>query len=235
MDLLSSITGSRVRADVLAALFASERRSHGASELGRWMRLPRQLVHRELKRLAAAGVVRVSKAAGRRQYERDVDTPVARELVRLIRQTRGRIPRIRHALVSLRSPSLAWLVAAPAGAAIGSGRRGERTAHLFVLTGAPRSLVRVQLANIVDRTTEVHSMSVREWVARLEKGDVLLRDVRRGQKLWVLGSWETLLAREHVELGAKHRSRSAVANWRGEPSDEWDEDWDPFAPVPGPA
>lgn len=78
-------------------------------------------------------------------------------------------------------------------------------------------------------------MSIREWVARLEKGDVYLRRARRARKLWVLGSWEELVAGERAELESKRLVSSARRNWREELSDEWDEDWDPFAPIPGPA
>ncbi len=76
-------------------------------------------------------------------------------------------------------------------------------------------------------------MSLREWVARLEKGELFLRHARRVRKLWVLGSWEALVSRERAELESKRLLRSVVGNWREELSDEWDEDWDPFAPLPG--
>jgi hypothetical protein len=232
MDLLTSITGSRVRADVLAALFGGVARVWMPNELGRVARHPRQVVNRELKRLAATGLIRARLADGRRHYEADREGPISRELFRLVRQTRGRIPRIRHALVALRSPTLAWVVGPSQDRRIGPWRR---KLELIVVTGAPRSLVRVQLADLIDKTTELSCMSIREWVTRLEKGDVLLRRARRGHKLWVLGDWETLTSRERAVIESDRLLRDTVANWREELSDEWDEDWDPFAPVPGPA
>ncbi len=232
MDLLTSITGSRVRADVLAALFCGLARSWMPNELGRVARHPRQVVNRELKRLAAAGLIRAKVSGGKRHYEADRDGPVSRELFRLVRQTRGRIPRIRHALVALRSPTVAWVAAAAPSHRAGPWRR---KLELIVLTGAPRSLVRVQLADLVDHATEVTCMSVREWVARLEKRDVLLRRARREHKLWVLGDWEVLVSRERAVLESDRLLRHALANWRDELSDEWDEDWDPSTPIPGPA
>lgn len=200
-------------------------------ELGRTTHQPHQLVCRELNRLKTVGLLRIRVLGGKRHYEPDPDGPVARELGRLIQQTRGRIPRVRHALVTLRSPTLAWVVPAERPRPI---RTGRRKVELIVLTGAPRSLVRVQLADVLDPETEIHCMSIREWVARLQKGDVFLRGARRGRKLWVLGSWEALLAREQAALDASRLLRSVAADWREELSDEWDEDWDPFAPVPGP-
>lgn len=170
---------------------------------------------------------------GKQQYEPASDGPVGRELTHLVLQTRGRIPKVRHALVQLRSRTIAWSIAGSAGRS--GGLRSRGLAALIVLTSAPKSLVRVQLADVVDRRMEIHCMSIREWVARLEKGDVYLRRARRARKLWVLGSWEELVAGERAELESKRLVSSARRNWREELSDEWDEDWDPFAPIPGPA
>ena len=122
------------------------------------------------------------------------------------------------------------------GSALGpSARQGARAApsSLIVLTSAPRSLVRVQLANVAGDGMEIHCMSIPEWVARLNKGDVLLRHARRARKLWVVGSWEDLMSRERAEIESKRILRAAVANWREELSDEWDDDWDPLAQLAG--
>ncbi|MBI2324268.1 MAG: hypothetical protein HYY42_05335 [Chloroflexi bacterium] len=232
MDLLGSLTGSRVRADVLAALFGARRRPWRPAELGRLTRRPHQLIVRELRRLATAGLLRTAVLDGKRHYEPDPDGPVVRELARLILQTRGRVPRIRHVLVGLRTRTIAWAVAGSAVPGTGSVT-STRGSALIVLTSAPRSLVRVQLANVADRDMEIHCMSVREWVARLEKGDVFLRRARRARKLWVLGGRDDLVSRERAEIESKKLLRSTRGNWREELSDEWDEDWDPFAPVFG--
>ncbi|HEX9436073.1 MAG TPA: hypothetical protein VGA16_02795 [Candidatus Limnocylindria bacterium] len=114
-------------------------------------------------------------------------------------------------------------------------RRPRYNSALIVLTSAPKALVRVQLAGLAGDGVEIHCLSVREWITRLEKGDVSLRRARRARKLWVLGSWEELVRREGVELDARRTLTAALANWREELSDEWDEDWDPFASPAGPA
>ncbi len=167
--------------------------------------------------------MRAIDSDGRRSYEPDLAAPAARELAALVRQTRGRIPLIRHALVALRTPTLAWALPS-------SGTERSRRFELVVLTGAPRSLVRVQLADLVPRDCQVHSMSTREWVARLDKGDVDLRRLRRSRKLWIRGSWEELLAAERGVLEAKRLLQRATSNWQEELSDDWDDSWDPFQP-----
>ncbi len=100
----------------------------------------------------------------------------------------------------------------------------ERQLRVLVETG----LVRVQLADLVGRECLLECVSVREWVTRLEKGDVELRRARRARKLWILGSWEDLLAGERAVLGSKRDLHRAIASWREELSDDWYDSWDPF-------
>jgi hypothetical protein len=227
MDLLSALTGSRLRADVIAVLFGGRPRSWKPMELEALTGRHHSPLYRELLRLVAAGLVRKPGRAPH-QFEVDADAPVAREIRRLVLQTRGRVPRLRHALVQLRGRTLAW--------AVGGSLRGTpgRTS-LLVLTSAPKSLVRLQLAKLTDAGTEVHVMSVSEWVTRLDKGDVFLRQARRARKLWIVGNWDELARRERAEIDSKRLLQSVRRNWREELSDEWDEDWDPSAAVPGPA
>ena len=224
VDILSSLTGSRVRADLLAALFGSTARTWKIMELERLTKRDHGPLRRELQRLADVGLLRAKTVDGHREYEAERDAPVAREISRLVGQTRGRIPRIRRALVQLRTRPVAWIVGPPPLPA-GDPRAGRRL--LVVVSASPRSLVRVQLASLCP-DMELHAMSIEEWVTRLAKGDVLLRHARRARKLWVLGSWDDLTAREGLHLDAKRIRRAAVANWQDELSDDWDDTWDPL-------
>jgi hypothetical protein len=226
MDVLAALTGSRVRADLLSALFGGRSRAWKPLELERVTGRPHSPIYRELRRLTAAGLLRIHSARRPRSYEPDTETPVAREVRRLVLQTRGRVPKVRHALIGLRSRTLAWALG---GSLKGTYARGA----IVILTGAPKSLVRVQLADLVDARTEIHCMSVSEWVTRLDKGDVFLRQARRARKLWIVGDWEELVRRERAEIESKKLLRTARRNWREELSDEWDEDWDPLARAPG--
>lgn len=226
VDILGSVIGSAARADILVVLFGQGPRAWTASELGRVTRRPHQVVDRQLRRLAAGGLVRTTVVGGTRQYEADIAATPARELSRFVRQTRGRVPRIRNALGSLRSPVLAWAIHRPTPRATKGPGRAE--SDLLVLTSAPKSLARIQLADLTGAAMHVHPMSIREWVARLQKGDVFLRRARRARKLWILGRWEDLVARERAEIASKRALRAALSDRREELSDEWDEEWDPF-------
>jgi hypothetical protein len=229
VDLLAAVTGSGVRADVLAILHADPTKVWTSSEVGRAARRRSHVVERELRRLAERGLVRVTAADNKRLYSADLRDPVARGLARFVRQTRGSIPRIRGALEKLRSPVLAWTISSQTQGARNPAR-GIRSDvfDLIVLTAVPRSLVRIQLTGLVGREVTVHCMSLREWLARLEKGDVFIRRARRARKQWVVGSWEELAQRERAQLDSARALKAAVANWREELSDEWDEDWDPM-------
>lgn len=200
-------------------------------ELERATRRPHSPIYRELRRLASVGIVRATLQEGRRHYEPIADDPIGRGLVGLVLQTRGRVPRIRHSLIQLRSRTVAWVVAGGAAVPRADDHGRPRNA-LIVLTSAPKSLVRVQMTDLIGSGMELHCMSVSEWMARLEKGDVFLRKARRARKLWILGGWDELVRRERSQVESRRTLGTAMANWREHLSDEWDEDWDPFAPVP---
>jgi hypothetical protein len=107
-----------------------------------------------------------------------------------------------------------------------------RTLGLVVLTSAPRSLVAVQLSGHLASDAGLTVLTMAEWLTALERGDPFLRRCRRGRKLWVLGSWDELVRREHSELEMRDTKKLVLADWREELSDDWDEDWDPAAAAP---
>ncbi|MGH2378272.1 MAG: hypothetical protein ACRDGT_07320 [Candidatus Limnocylindria bacterium] len=73
-------------------------------------------------------------------------------------------------------------------------------------------------------------MSAAEWVTRLTRRDVLVHSARRGRKTWIRGCSSQLVRLERAQQDARTTFDNAVANWRDELSDDWDEDWDPIAP-----
>jgi DNA-binding transcriptional ArsR family regulator len=226
VDRLQGILGSELRADVLAALFLSERLSWRASELGNATGRPRQSVQRELEWLAGVGIVSIRLLDGRPSYAVDATDPLTRQLGQLVRQARGPVPEIREALGRLRLPVTAWLSRNVSGA---SGR-ADRAAgdDLIVLTSAPHSVIQLQLVKVLKPGTRSYAMSIAEWIARLQKGETVVRRARRARKLWVVGCWQDLIRAESHYLELRRTLDAAATNWREELSDEWDEDWDPF-------
>ncbi|OGN86599.1 MAG: hypothetical protein A2082_05545 [Chloroflexi bacterium GWC2_70_10] len=227
IDILSAVIGSRVRADVLAVLHSDPTKVWTAMQIAAAMRRRTYVVERELRRLRASGLIRAVPADHKRLYSAEPLDPVARDLARFVRQTRGAVPAIRKALGALRSPVLAWLTSSTA-ALMDAPAPSARSA-LITLTSAPRSLVKIQLEGALEPQTKVHCMSLREWITRLDKGDLTLRRLRRGRKQWIIGSWGELVERERSQLQSTRTLRIALQDWREELSDEWDEDWDPVA------
>ncbi|MDE3111507.1 MAG: hypothetical protein KGN00_00850 [Chloroflexota bacterium] len=224
MDLLEALTASRSRADVLAALFLDDAHPWGVRELGRAAQQPHQNASRELEWLVEMGLVRAATQGGRTSYTVVVGDPLGSELGRLIRQARGHVPGLRKTLLRLSQPMIAWLTRTSSPTVrypcVGS--------DLIVLSSVPKSVVELQLSNVAARDTRVHPMSVAEWVTRLQKGELLVRQARRARKLWVVGSWDELRRLEQRYLESRRTLTAAMSNWREELSDEWDEDYDPL-------
>ncbi len=233
-DVLLTVTGSRARAAILAGLFAAAPRWWGPSEIARASGQPHQTASAELRRLRAVGLVRLAEMSGRDRYYPETEDPIAVELARFIRQTRGRIPALRAALESFESPSIAWITEVPASASSKVVRSGggspDSRAELFVLTSVPTRLIRAHLLASGGADLGVQAMSAAEWVARLARRDVLVHVARRASKTWVRGSSGELIRWERAQRDARTTLSRAVANWRDELSDAWDEDWDPTIP-----
>lgn len=225
MDVLESLVGSGSRADLLTALFVRDPRRWRAYELARAANRPPQNVGRDLEWLIEAGVLRTAPLEGKPSYDLDLASPLVRQLGQFVRQARGRVPEIRHELRRLSLPATAWLIRA---APLGSGGALAARSELIVLSCAPKSVIQLQLARVIEREVRTLPMSVAEWMARLQKGEAVARRARRARKLWVLGSWEELVRLERHYADSKRTLQAARANWREELSDEWDEDWDPF-------
>ncbi len=183
---------------------------------------------RELEWLLDVGIVSLRILDGSRAYEVDGTSPLVRELGQLVRQARGQVPDMRQALQRLSLPVTAWLTRAGPATNGTSAADDAARSDLIVLSYAPRSLIQLQLANVAGCDVRTYPMSIAEWMARLQKGEVVARRARRARKLWVVGSWEELIRLERHYLESKRTLQAAMTDWREELSDEWDEDWDPF-------
>ncbi|MBU6422667.1 MAG: hypothetical protein KGQ88_01380, partial [Chloroflexi bacterium] len=96
MDFLEGLTGSRTRADVLAALFLDEPHPWMVRELGRAANKPHQMAGHEIEWLVECGVLRGRGEGIARSYALEMDDPLVKELGRLVRQSRGRVPDVRR-------------------------------------------------------------------------------------------------------------------------------------------
>ncbi len=90
-----------VQQRVLGLLYGQSERRFQSAELIRLVGSGTGAVHRQLQRLAAAGLVRVVRDGNQKYYQADKDSPVFHELRGLIVKTVGIVEPLRAALVPL--------------------------------------------------------------------------------------------------------------------------------------
>ncbi len=169
-------------------------------------------------------------ALGRRLlplFEADPSFPGHLELRRFVLVTVGDAGRIRRAIAPVDPDQLAWIHGPYAEAT-----SFVRAIRVAAITREPRA-VRDQLASVIDlhRPVAVDAMTIKEWSVRLTQREMRILAVRRATRLWLIGNDDLLRRRERRELEWRETWKQALANWKDEV--EWDEDYDPFAPVRG--
>lgn len=229
-----AITGSRVRAAILRELFGDDPRPRAISDLARATGADYSAIRREVLALVRDGVLRPARSDRKLGpvYEGDPEFPGHLELRRLVLVTEGLPARIREAIAAVDPRALGWLY----------GRDAESASfmpvvRLAAITRDARG-VRERLQAIETEPGQrlaLEAMSIDEWTYRLERREMRVLAIRRAQRLWLLGDGEALRTLESSAIGGRRIWRDAIKNWREELSDDWDDDFDPFAPVPGPA
>src|ERR1035441_6978902 len=92
---------SKVQQRVLAVLFGNPARSFYGNELIALAGSGSGAVQRELARLAAAGLVTVTRIGNQKHYQADPTTPVFEDLRRLVMKTSGLADIVRSALAPM--------------------------------------------------------------------------------------------------------------------------------------
>jgi len=202
----------RTRSSVLSALLLHPERSLHVRELARLTHSSPGSLHRELRTLAALGLL-TRQVVGRNVHYRSNDrNPVVPDLASLLRKTAGVADVLRAALEPL----------------------GMRLKYAFVYgsiaTGTERPgsdvdvmvLGNIGFANLVHATTEASSvlgreinptpMSVEEFRAKLRKNDGFAGRVVAGSRIWLAGDEDEfgkLVADQATHSARPHSSRSA--------------------------
>lgn len=224
--MLPSITGSRARAAILIELFGDDPRHRSISDLARAAGIRPSAAAREVRRLVASGLAMNADPARRQGARyRAGEFPGHLELRRFVLATHGHAARIRAALAPLDPRQLAWVHGRYA-----QGQPIPRQIRVAVICREPRD-ARARLGPLADGLGYqilVDAMRISESVVRLQKREMRVIAIRRAPRLWLIGDDEQLRRREHSEAQDRAALKAAIANWREELSDEWDEDYDPF-------
>lgn len=223
MQELLTITGSRARAGILTALLREGDGARTAAELTRAAGVKGFGVRREIRRLLDAGLIRKAPIhTSRVHYQVDPSFTGLPELRRFVRITAGTAGRIRRALLEIDDDQLAWAYGRYAVSSFDSF-----VIDLVVLTRQKRKVVKSLASLTTGHQIRPLVVSVAEWVNRLEKKELRTRAIRRSYRLWILGDDEQLVREEQRYISSRKTLQHAIANWREELSDEWDDDWDP--------
>jgi predicted nucleotidyltransferase len=84
---LSEILFSKTQRGVLGLLFANPERSYYANEIVRHVKAGTGAVHRELERLAAAGLLTVSRVGNQKHYQANRQSPIFEEMEAIVQKT----------------------------------------------------------------------------------------------------------------------------------------------------
>ena len=92
---------TKTQQKVLGLLYAKPDKSFYTNEIMRWAAMGRGTISRELDKLAAAGVLTVSRTGNQNHYQADSTNPIYNELVGIVKKTFGIADQIQHVLMPL--------------------------------------------------------------------------------------------------------------------------------------
>ena len=238
-DDLIALTGSRARAAILSVLYGDEPFPRHPTEIANVTGVPRSSVQDELQRLVAAGLVIRGKAWGLtleraervesygRPYYANEAAPAYPEIRTIVAKSRGIAACVRVALPQ--HARLAWITGAYALL-----RAGRRDTIAVVAIGEPKRLIEKGIQGLdakLGRAVKLTVIAADEWTARVDKRELTVLRLRHGPKLWLRGDAVALYQMEKRQRESKEFLKKVIATGL-DLTDEWDEDWDPFAPKP---
>lgn len=190
---LADVLFTPVQQRVLGLLFGQPERRYQSAELIRLADSGTGSVHRQLTRLARAGLVTAETVGNQKFYQANADSPVFAELVGLVRKTVGLVTPIQSALAPLAGEITAAFV-------YGSVAKGSDHAasdiDLMVLAEAldyPRLYAALQPAEAaLARTLSPSLMTPDEWRRKRAQDDSFAARISAQPRLFVIGSDDDL-------------------------------------------
>ena len=184
--MLMDILFGTYRQRVLNVLLLNPDTGYHVRELARITGTTAGTLHKELAKLASAGLLLRKEQGNQVRYQANRDNPVYSELAGLFRKTTGLVGVLADALLPLQ-PKLALV--------FGSVARGEETASSdvdllligdFGFADAVKALYPAQAT--LQREINPVIYSPEELVRRLNTGDPFIREVLAKPKLFVVGT-----------------------------------------------
>lgn len=182
-----------VQQRVLALLFGQPDRRFQSAELIRLVDSGTGAVHRQLRRLADAGLVTVTRVGNQKHYQAGHDSPVFSELHGLVVKTVGIVEPLRAALASLADRIEAAFVF---GSLAKRTDRASSDVDLLVISADlayPEIFEALQSAGqTLARSVNPTLMSPDQWRDKRARHDSFVARIADQPKLFVLGSEDAL-------------------------------------------
>jgi predicted nucleotidyltransferase len=192
MGMADALFG-QVRQRVLALLFGHPERSFYANEIIEWVDAGSGAVQRELARMAAAGLVTVSRVGRQKHYQANEAAPIFHELRGIVIKTMGLRDVLRAALSPLESDVRAAFV-------FGSIAKGLDTAESDVdLMVISDRLTYAELFSALETGSAILARPVNptiytsaDFTRRLGERNPFLTKVLEQPRIWIIGGDDDL-------------------------------------------
>lgn len=183
----------KARAELLHLLFTDSKKSLHLRDLARLSGLAIGTIQREVANLRNAGLIEERRDGNRLYFKANTANPIFPELRGIALKTTGLRLQLAAALDGLDGIELAFVY--------GSYAEGTATAEsdidLFVIgsVGLRKLSPRLpQVAHTMNREINPSVMSTTAYQEKLRSGDAYIRNVTKGNKLWIVGSDDELAA-----------------------------------------
>ena len=182
-----------VQARVLGLLFGQPERRYQSAELIRLAQGGTGAVHRQLARLADAGLVTVTRSGNQKHYQARRDSPVFHELHGLVVKTVGLVEPVRQALWDLRRDIRAAFIY---GSVAKGTDRATSDIDLMVISDALdytalyAALAQAEAA--LGRRINPTVMTRRDWKRKRASADSFVKRISAARRVFVFGSDDDL-------------------------------------------
>jgi predicted nucleotidyltransferase len=182
-----------VQARVLGLLFGQPERRYQSAELIRLAQGGTGAVHRQLARLADAGLVTVTRSGNQKHYQARRDSPVFHELHGLVVKTVGLVEPVRQALWDLRRDIRAAFIY---GSVAKGTDRATSDIDLMVISDALdytalyAALAQAEAA--LGRRINPTVMTRRDWKRKRAAADSFVKRISAARRVFVFGSDDEL-------------------------------------------
>ncbi len=181
----------KVRAELLRLLFTDPEQSLYLRDLARLSGLAVGTVQREIANLRDADLVLERRDGNRLYFKANTAHPIFPELQGIALKTMGLGPQLANALAGLDGIELAFVYGSYADGTAGA----ESDIDLFVIGSIGLRKLSPCLREVADtmhREVNPSVMSAASYREKLKSGDAYIRNVTKGNKLWIVGSDDEL-------------------------------------------